>query len=161
MRPAGAPVEGRLREVLSLEKVLVHQVLDSLGVSLSPAQQRSIAPLPTRSFDAFFAFSQGLEYEDRGMAPQAIRAYQRAVHLDPAFAMARERSAVLSVTPADQALLERTMRDQALQPDGLRDRLTSSAAEIGLRGGPVAHDPATTAEAARRVQAIVISVGAR
>jgi tetratricopeptide (TPR) repeat protein len=159
LRPTGAPVAGRIRDVLGLEKLLLLQVLDSLHVRLSPAERSRIATPPTRNFDAFLAFSRGLDFEDRGMVPEASAAYQRAVRLDPGFGWARNRGAVLSVTAADQAALDQAMRAEALQPEGLGDRLLSSGAEVGLRGGPLAHDPATLTEAVRRVASVTISVG--
>ena len=160
LQSTGAPVAGRVRDVLGLEKQLVLQVLDSLHVRLSPAERSRIATPPTRSFDAFLAFSRGLDFEDRGMLPQATAAYQRAVHLDPGFGWAANRGAVLSATSADQAALDQAMSAEVLQPEGLGDRLLCSGAEVGLRGGPLAHDPTTTPEAARRIGSVTISVGA-
>src|SRR5262245_14201323 len=135
-KSSGPPVDGALPQVLSLEKALVYQVLDSLGVNVTPEMRRRVGPPPTKSIDAFLAFSRGLEFEERGLREQALGAYARALKLDPAFKLAREQQQTLAVGPDDQRAFEAKMVDRAFAPDLSSDRLSRSGSEIGLLVAP-------------------------
>ncbi len=106
----------RLSELFAMEKSLVFDLLGRLGVTLSPAEQRSIAERPTADLQAFLAFSRGLEAEDRGDYSAATRFFQQAATSDPGFRPARDRAtssartaAASRMTPARlAALIERS-----------------------------------------------------
>jgi TolB-like protein len=83
----------RLSQLFSMEKTLVLDLLGRLGIALNPAEQRAIAERPTADLQAFLAFRQGLEAEDRGNFAAAAQLFQRAVVRDPSFRAAKERSA--------------------------------------------------------------------
>ena len=62
-----------------------------LGESLSSIQQlerHAVTQVTTPSLDAFQAYARGADQYRRGLALQAIPSFQRAVELDPNFAMA-------------------------------------------------------------------------
>ncbi len=62
-----------------------------LGESLSSIQQlerHAVTEVTTPSLDAFQAYARGADQYRRGLALQAIPSFQRAVELDPNFAMA-------------------------------------------------------------------------
>lgn len=142
LRTTGPPVKGRLQDVLGLEKTLVFQVIDTLGIRLSPATRHAIGTPPTKSYGAFIEFCHALDLEERGQIEAAKSAYRRALKLDPKFALARARNDVLSVTPAQQAALDHDISRKATRPEAADTRLLSSAGQLGLRLGPLPHDPA-------------------
>lgn len=87
----------RLDQLFTLEKVIVFDLLDRMGVTLSPAERRAISERPTADLQAFLAFSRGLEAEDRGDAAAAARFFESASARDPGFRAARNRMGRASV----------------------------------------------------------------
>lgn len=83
----------RLQELIAMEKSVVLQLLERMGVTLTPAERRAIEERPTADLQAFLAFSRGIEAEDRGDLGAARRAFQDAAARDPAFRAARDRAA--------------------------------------------------------------------
>src|SRR5207249_4467001 len=104
---SGAPLDGPIITVLSMEKRLVYNVLGTLGVPVTAGLRRVIGRPATRSFAAFMAFSRGLDYEAQGLMNDAAAAYREALRLDPAFTLAQERSDVVSANTEAQGQLER------------------------------------------------------
>jgi TolB-like protein len=135
-QPLASPVAGPLSEVMALEKRLVFQVVEGLGVTLTPELRRAIGEPPTRSFDAFLAYSRGIDFEERGLPVPALAAYEEAVRLDPSFAAARERRDELAVTDADQSALDRQQLLAAFSSTAATERLFRTSAAIGLPTGP-------------------------
>jgi hypothetical protein len=86
----------RLEQLFSMEKSLVFELLDRMGVSLSPAEHRAISERPTADLQAFLSFSRGLEAEDRGDAAAAARFFETASTRDPGFRAARRSTAPVS-----------------------------------------------------------------
>ncbi len=86
----------RLEQLFSMEKSLVFELLDRMGVSLSPAERRAISERPTADLQAFLSFSRGLEAEDRGDAAAAARFFETASTRDPGFRAARRSTAPVS-----------------------------------------------------------------
>jgi len=82
----------QLPQLFDMEKAVVLQLLQKLGITLSAAEQRAISERPTADLQAFLAFSRGLEAEDRGDYQAAAGAYQAATARDPNFRAAREKS---------------------------------------------------------------------
>ena len=80
----------QLPQLFDMEKAVVLQLLQKMGITLSAAEQRAISERPTADLQAFLAFSQGLEAEDRGDYQAAANAYQAATTRDPNFKVARE-----------------------------------------------------------------------
>jgi hypothetical protein len=79
----------RLDQLFAMEKTLVFDLLDRMGVTLSPAERRAISERPTADLQAFLSFSRGLEAEDRGDATAAARFFESAAVRDPGFRAAR------------------------------------------------------------------------
>ena len=95
---AGAPLQGALRDVLYLEKGLVHQILETLEVETTEEEDRRIDELATFQPDAFFAYSRGLRLVDQGRPAEAHAAFMEAVRLDPGFAEAADAAVVTGST---------------------------------------------------------------
>lgn len=137
VRPTGAPLSGRLEEVLRLEKQLLTQTLSTLGIELSPAERRELERLPTENFLAFLAFSQGITLEDRGDLEGARAAYRQALSLDGGFSIARERLQFITITPEDLGHLDELWIDDVpLGTRDLIDRLIRTGTLVGNGPGP-------------------------
>lgn len=81
----------RLEQLFVIEKRIVLEIFDALGVRLTPAERQLVEQRPTRSLAAFLAYSAGLLAEDNGNLDLAARHYAEAVRLDPNFAAAVKR----------------------------------------------------------------------
>ena len=95
--------QGRLHDLLRLEKNLVVGLADRLGYRLSEAERTAILENGTQNLTAFLAYSRGLEAEDRGDYAQAARYYQAAVQADPGFRQARQGFQAASAAPTVEA----------------------------------------------------------
>lgn len=90
----------RLQQFFTLEKAVLFQLLDRLGIPLTPAERRALTERPTADLQAFLAFSRGLEAEDRGDFEAAAANYQAALARDPNFRAAREKQSHVTQTQA-------------------------------------------------------------
>lgn len=79
-----------INQLLDAEKDMARRLLDLLGVTLTPAERRKLEERPTRSLNAFLAFSRGVRLEALRDFPGAMAQYATAVRLDPGFALARQ-----------------------------------------------------------------------
>lgn len=84
---------GNLSQFFGMEKQMVFDVLEKLGIRLTQAQRDSISQMPTQSFDAFMAYSRGLDYRDKGEYDKAKAEFERAVEIDPGFTEANDQYA--------------------------------------------------------------------
>lgn len=84
--------DDRLEQLFALEKQIVLRLFQELGVELTPAERQLVEQRPTRSLQAFLAYSRGLEAEDAGRFDDAERFYNSAVRLDPGFGGAATRA---------------------------------------------------------------------
>lgn len=100
----GANAENTLDEIFAMEKAIVLKLFEELGVQLTTAERQAIEERPTRSLQAFLAYSKGLRLEDEGKYDEASRAFGDASRLDPAFGAAATKS-----TSTAQAALGMTM----------------------------------------------------
>jgi tetratricopeptide (TPR) repeat protein len=89
----GAANENLLDELFAIEKAIVLQLFDSLGVTLTTAERNAIEQRPTRSLQAFLAYSRGLRLEDQGKYDEASRNFQDALRIDPGFGQAAQKGA--------------------------------------------------------------------
>jgi tetratricopeptide (TPR) repeat protein len=83
----------RLQALFDIEKAVVFQLLDRLGITLTPAERVAISERPTRDLQAFLLYSKGLEAEDRGDFVAAAQAFQSAARIDPGFRAASQQAA--------------------------------------------------------------------
>lgn len=104
-----------LEQVFSLEKKLALDLFTQLGVTLTVAERTQIEQRPTRSIQAFLAYSRGLTAEDEGRYEDASRYFNQAVRIDPGFAAAQTKSQEAAAIAAGA-------------------NVTSSTVEAGLRG---------------------------
>jgi len=81
--------ENTLARLFDLEKQLVFQIFEGLGITLTDAERAQIEQRPTQNLQAFLAWSRGLEAEDRGDYAGARDLFEQATRLDPSFATAQ------------------------------------------------------------------------
>jgi len=86
---------GNLQNIFNLEKDIVMNVLDQLGVELSYEERDRIMRIPTRDFQAFVKYCNGLEQMDRGNYSMAAEYFQSALKLDPNFILAQQKFQVV------------------------------------------------------------------
>jgi len=79
------PSEGELQRFFDLQKDLVFNVIEDLGVSLTTAERDAIEEVPTESYLAFLAYCRGLHYRAGGLLPRAQAAFEQAVEYDGGF----------------------------------------------------------------------------
>ena len=101
-----AQQNGSLDQLFTLEKSLVFQIFDRLGVTLTPAERQLVDQRPTSSVQAFLAYSRGLMAEDEGRIDEAARFFENARSIDPGFGAALQRAQ--SAAAANGATLQRT-----------------------------------------------------
>ncbi len=83
-----ANAENSLERLFDLEKEIVLGVIERLGITLSPAEREAIQQRPTRSVQAFLAYSRGLVASDAGRLDEARNFFDNARALDPGFGAA-------------------------------------------------------------------------
>lgn len=83
----------QLQQIFDAEKSVVFQLLDRMGITLTPAEQQSIQQQPTKNLAAFLAFSRGLQAEDNGDFAAAARDFNAAAAADPGFQAAKASAA--------------------------------------------------------------------
>lgn len=135
----------RLQQLFEVEKQVVLQLVERMGINLSPAERRAISERPTADLQAFLAFSRGLEAEDRGDFREAANQFNAALARDPNFRSARDRrtqnhrlASAVQVTPLQLAgmgegMLDRTVRLERETPRTLtlRNVISGSVPSYG------------------------------
>ncbi len=115
----------QLRQLFDIEKTVVLQLVQRMGITLTPAERQAIQERPTRDVQAFLLYSRGLEARDRGDFAAAARAFQAAALRDPTFRAAAEQAAAseaaVSATTAPASALAAGVQG-AEPPGGVADR---------------------------------------
>jgi TolB-like protein len=84
--------EQNLDRLFDMEKRIALSLVQSLGVQITTAEHDAIEQRPTKSLQAFLAYSRGLSFEDQGRFDEASRAYANAARIDPGFGVAAQKS---------------------------------------------------------------------
>jgi len=99
---------GEMDKILDAQKEVVFELLDKLGVAITPAERQSLQERPTRDLQAFLLYSRGLSAEDNGDFGSAASLFNEAAARDPNFrdagahAAASSAAASATTTPANQ-----------------------------------------------------------
>ncbi|MBT7408893.1 MAG: hypothetical protein HN826_04260 [Methylococcales bacterium] len=83
--------KGELKNMFMQQKKLVVHILERIGITkdqLSPSTLQKINTMQTNSIDAFYSFSKGLDFLDKGDYDNAQSSFEEAAKLDPSFQMA-------------------------------------------------------------------------
>ena len=84
--PAAAEkISGSLEEFYQLQKDLVFNLIDVMGLRLSRGEREAIQRIPTKNLPAFMAWCRGLDEEDRGNWQGAQEQFRAAVSAIPLF----------------------------------------------------------------------------
>src|SRR5437867_5128476 len=82
-------------DVFAIQSDLAREIANALQAKLSPAEKSQMTRKPTENGEAYLAFVQAHDlscaYEDPAKLKQSEQLYQRAVELDPNFALAQAR----------------------------------------------------------------------
>src|SRR5256885_11410314 len=119
-----------LTDVFAIQTDLAKKITGELQAKLSPAEKAQMERKPTENGEAYLAFVQaknlGCAVEDFDKLKQSEQLYERAVQLDPNFALALARSSLLQSwivhtfdRTSDRREKARTLAERALrlQPD--------------------------------------------
>jgi TolB-like protein/Tfp pilus assembly protein PilF len=119
-----------LTDVFAIQSNLASEIADALKAKLSPAEKSQMTRKPTENGEAYLAFVQAHDlscaYEDPAKLKQSEQLYQRAIDLDPNFALALARYSQLESWIArdldrapERREKARTLAERALelQPD--------------------------------------------
>lgn len=88
----GATDEQDIDRLFDMEKRIALGLIASLNIPITTAERNAIEQRPTKSMQAFLAYSQGLQFEDQGRYDDASRAFGNAARMDPGFATASTKS---------------------------------------------------------------------
>jgi tetratricopeptide (TPR) repeat protein len=89
----GEPVTSSSRHLLvDLGREVARICKESLQIELTPEVERKLMRPPTRSYEAFLAYAEGLECERRGDQSCALAHFSAARDFDPGFTWAGEAS---------------------------------------------------------------------
>ena len=91
----------KLTDILGVESEIAKEIADALQVNLTRREQQALAVKPTNNPEAYDAYLRGLAFDARSrycrhvpnfhLVQEAIGSYERAVQLDPNFAIAWAR----------------------------------------------------------------------
>lgn len=87
-RDAGVERKGELPFLFQIEKEVVFNLIDNLGIQLTPEEKEQIQIIPTENLEAFLSYCKGLESEDAGEYDKAASFFREAMTLDPEFSIA-------------------------------------------------------------------------
>ena len=86
-----------LEEIFSLQSELATEITKALGVALATPELDSLSRIPTANLEAYDYYLRGNEFYPRSTQPadisKAIEMYEKAVELDPDFALAHVKLA--------------------------------------------------------------------
>jgi TolB-like protein len=84
-------VSGPSAEFFLLEKELANTIVQGLDVKLSARESALLGRVATEDFEAFLAWSRGIEAIDRGLLEEARGALEEALRRDDRFALATQQ----------------------------------------------------------------------
>ena len=113
-------------EVFAIQSDLAHEIANALQAKLSPAEKTQMTRKPTENGEAYLAFVQAHDLscavEDLTKLKQSEQLYQRAIELDPNFALAMARYSQLEswmqrthAASSEHREKARTLAERALQ----------------------------------------------
>jgi TolB-like protein/Tfp pilus assembly protein PilF len=113
-------------DVFAIQSDLAREIANALQAKLSPAEKSQMTLKPTENGEAYLAFVQAHDlscaYEDLGKLKQSAQLYQRAIDLDPNFALALARYSQLESwmlrtheATSDHREKARSLAERALQ----------------------------------------------
>jgi serine/threonine protein kinase/cytochrome c-type biogenesis protein CcmH/NrfG len=114
----------KLTDIFAVESEIARGIAESLQTKLTGSEEQALAVKPTNNPEAYDAYLRGLAFEVRSsysidLVGKAIDSYERAVQLDPNFALAWARltraDALVYFIRADTTAARRNAAKNALQ----------------------------------------------
>lgn len=156
---ASAGTQDQLSRLFDLEKELVLSIFNNLGIQLTDAEREAINQRPTQNIQAFLAYSQGLEAQDRGDFLQAQQYFNQATQLDPGFqaaAQSASQASDLGVAATQTTTdVEATVIQNEAQEAG--PAAPSDVQSTALQNGANSVAPTTTAQELAQTQQVAPS----
>jgi len=156
---ASAGTQDQLNRLFDLEKELVLSIFNNLGIQLTDAEREAINQRPTQNIQAFLAYSQGLEAQDRGDFLQAQQFFNQATQLDPGFqaaAQSASQASDLGVAATQTTTdVEATVVQNEAQETG--PAAPSDVQSTALQNGANSVAPTTTAQELAQTQQVAPS----
>ncbi len=121
-----------LRNLFNMEKALVFNLINELGISLTPEERSKIEYIPTENLQAFIAYSRGLREEDAGAYGLAAGFYRRASQLDAGFSEAALRAEVTEAMADADKSIEELIADAATAESPASGRIDLMGIRIGI-----------------------------
>ncbi len=85
-----ASAEGDLADLISMEKAILFEIVDSMAITLTPEQKESLETPLSTNVDALMDYFKGIESGDKGEFAKAAEHYADAVAKDPELSLAQE-----------------------------------------------------------------------
>lgn len=115
---AGSATDQRaLDQLMTLEKNVAFGILDAMHVVPTTAERDAIEQRPTKSLQAFLAYSRGLTLEDDGRYDEAAHMFDQAGQLDPSFNAARQESAQSRTLSSGSSVTTQTVESSLAAPE--------------------------------------------
>lgn len=99
---ASGSASDQLQQLFTMQKQVVMAIIQQMGITLSPAEQRALSERPTADLQAFLAYSRGLVAEDKGDWQGAEAGYSAAVARDPNFRAAKDKQTTAATVATTQ-----------------------------------------------------------
>lgn len=129
-------VSDALDALFTMQKALVFQLFDQLGVTLTPAERQAIERRPTSNLNAFLQYSRGLQAADDGRFEDAARFFNDARTLDPGFGLAAVRAQTTQA--AAQAAVQSVEVASVAIESNLKSTTEGAAVTAATTGNPTA-----------------------
>jgi TolB-like protein len=146
----------QLQQLFTMEKQVLNGIIQQMGITLSPAEQRALSERPTADLQAFLAFSRGLEAEDRGDWKGAADNYGAAVVRDPNFRAAKDKQAAAQRIAATIQLSPPELANAGSEPTTTETGAPSTRWAI-LRDGILNTSPSNGSTVVNRTGAAPVS----
>jgi len=137
--------EGGVADLFQIQKNITLQVLATLGIEVTAAEEAVILQTPTDDLLAFLLYSRALLQEDDGDFIGASRLYGQALQRDPGFALAARRQAETQLSASTSGPAAPRLTDVAtgsIEPlaaassDLVRERSDGLRASLGQHAPP-------------------------
>jgi len=134
-------VEGKKDDFFALEKDVADLLIAALAVKLAPEERSSLRRNPTQSYDAWSAYANGLDAQDKGDVARARAAFQQALAADPNYRAARTASERLAAVFAQSAAqtegqFDATFRDLDPKAANFNQRVDALLQSLADAKGP-------------------------
>lgn len=117
--------QGKISTFFDVQKKLAADILSGLGASLTLLEQKKIGAANTTNFQAFSAYSKGLDLMDEGDTENALKSFEEAKKIDPNFVLAEEYLQQLQKKAGSVIAESKSQKEKALE-----DALAMSSQEI-------------------------------